>query len=112
LRVSVDAVGVMRGNVSFWSVCLHVGYRGKTGNNLRRSRPPVLTYSGHHAPLDASFPLDDDYTLVAELELRPHGHRRLAAEWRPLSFQTVRGISANGPSRLSGRLIEITAIEG
>jgi len=29
-----------------------------------------LTHSGHHAPLDVSFPLDDDCTLVAELELR------------------------------------------
>jgi hypothetical protein len=46
--------------------------------------PPVLTQIGHRAPLDASFPLDDDYTIVAELELRPHGHRRLTAESWPV----------------------------
>ena len=44
---------------------------------------PFVTHSGHHGPLDTSFPLEDDYTLVAELELRPHGHRRLAAESWP-----------------------------
>jgi hypothetical protein len=55
----------------------------KTGSNRTTVKPTRMTRSGHHAPLDASFPLDDDYTLVAELELRPHGRRRLAAESWP-----------------------------
>lgn len=33
--------------------------------------------------LDTSFHLEDDYTLVAEVERRPHGHRGLAAESWP-----------------------------
>src|SRR5215469_1485126 len=44
---------------------------------------PFVTHSGHYGPLDTSFPLEDDYTLLAELERRPHGHRGLAAESWP-----------------------------
>jgi hypothetical protein len=49
-------------------------YGGWTCRARHSSARQFVTHSGHHAPLDASFPLDDDYTLVAEVELRPHGH--------------------------------------
>ena len=60
-----------------------VRFRGETGGHGQTVKMTRMTHSGHHAPLDASFPLDDDYTLVAELELRPHEHRWLAAESWP-----------------------------
>jgi hypothetical protein len=39
-------------------------YRGISGSNTDIVKLSRMTHSGHHAPLDASFPLDDDYTLV------------------------------------------------